>query len=117
KARGVALVFVSHRLDEVRRIADQVTVLRDGRRVWTGSVAEHDDAGLIRLMVGRSVECTRQPPNRPPGPPLLEVRSLTRVPWFSDVSLVARAGEIVGLAGLVGAGRSELARCLAGVER
>jgi len=115
---GSAVVFVSHRLDEVRALADDLTVLRDGRAVWTGRAADVDDAALIRLMVGRDVEYARQPAARAPdAEPLLVVRGLTRAPAFRDVDLGLHAGEIVALAGLVGAGRTEVARCLAGVDR
>jgi len=117
-AKGIAIVFVSHRLEEVRRLAGTITVLRDGRRVWTGSALEVDEAGLIRLMVGRDVEHPRLAPARPPdAAALLEARGLTREPAFRDVSLTLRRGEIVGLAGLVGAGRTEVARALAGIDR
>lgn len=117
-AKGIALIFVSHRLDEVRRLAGPITVLRDGRRVWTGRATEVDEAGLIRLMVGRDVAYQRLPPGRPPEPaPLLKAQGLTREPAFRDVSLSLRRGEIVGLAGLVGAGRTEVARALAGIDR
>jgi len=116
-ARGIAVIFVSHRLEEVRRIADEITVLRDGRRVFTGAAAEIDDAELIRQMVGRDVEYARLASARPaPGEPLLEVRALGRQGRFSAVSLTLRRGEVVGLAGLVGAGRTEVARCLAGAD-
>jgi len=115
---GTGIVFVSHRLDEVRRVADRVTVLRDGERVWTGAAAERDDAALVRAMVGRDVEYPRQAAAGPPSePPLLEAEGLTREPAFRDVSLRLRRGEIVGLAGLVGAGRTEVARVLAGADR
>ena len=115
---GSAIVFVSHRLDEVRAIADDLTVLRDGRAVWTGRAADVDDAALIRLMVGRDVEYARQPAARAAAAePLLVVRGLSREPAFRNVDLTLHAGEIVALAGLVGAGRTEVARCLAGVDR
>jgi len=115
---GSAIVFVSHRLDEVRAIADDLTVLRDGRTVWTGRAADVDDAALIRLMVGRDVEYARQPAARAAAAePLLVVRGLSREPAFRNVDLTLHAGEIVALAGLVGAGRTEVARCLAGVDR
>ena len=117
-ARGIAVIFVSHRLEEVRRIADEITVLRDGRRVFTGAASGIDDAGLIRHMVGRDVEYARLASARPaPGEPALEVRALGRRGRFADVSLVIRRGEIVGLDGLMGAGRTEVARCLAGADR
>ena len=116
-SRGIAVVFVSHRLEEIRRIADDVTVLRDGRRVFSGLAAQVDDAALIRHMVGRDVEYARQAPAGPvPGSPLLEVAGLSRGRGFARVSLVVRRGEIVGLAGLVGAGRTEVARCIAGAD-
>jgi ABC-type sugar transport system ATPase subunit len=116
-ARGIAVVFVSHRLDEVRRLASRITVLRDGRRVWTGATAEADESALIRHMVGRDVAYRRHPAGRAPGPvPAFEVRGLTRAPAFHDVSFSVRPGEIVGVAGLVGAGRTEVARALAGIE-
>ena len=115
--RGIGVVFVSHRLEEVRRIADEITVLRDGRRVFSGPAAVVDDAALIRHMVGRDIEYARVPPAAPaPGPAVLEARGLTRHRAFADVSLVLRRGEIVGLAGLVGAGRTEVARCIAGAD-
>jgi ABC-type sugar transport system ATPase subunit len=115
--RGIGVVFVSHRLEEVRRIAEEITVLRDGRRVFSGPARDVDDAGLIRHMVGRDVEYARIPATVPAGAALLEVRGLTRRRAFTDVSVTLRRGEIVGLAGLVGAGRTEVARCVAGVDR
>lgn len=117
RSQGVGILFVSHRLDEVRRIADRITVLRDGQHVWTGAATERSNAELIRAMVGRSVEYERQPPGRAPEEhPLLEARDLTREPYFRAISFGLRRGEILGLAGLVGAGRTEVARALAGIE-
>jgi ABC-type sugar transport system ATPase subunit len=114
---GVAVVFVSHRLDEVRALADDLTVLRDGREVWSGSAGEVTDAEVIRLMVGRDVTYRRHPAGRPADPePLLSAHGLARARAFRDVDLTLHAGEIVALAGLVGAGRTEVARCLAGVD-
>ncbi len=116
-AKGIAVIFVSHRLDEVRRFASRITVLRDGRRVWTGGTNEVDETALIRHMVGRDVAYRRHPAGRAPDPaPVFEVRGLTRARAFHDVSFALRPGEIVGLAGLVGAGRTEVARALAGIE-
>jgi len=116
-AKGIAVVFVSHRLDEVRRLARRITVLRDGRRVWTGGTNEVDERALIHHMVGRDVAYSRHDAGRAPDPaPVLDVRGLTRAPAFQDVSFSLRPGEIVGLAGLVGAGRTEVARALAGIE-
>ena len=115
--RGIAVIFVSHRLEEIRRIADEITVLRDGRRVFTGPAADVDDAGLIRHMVGRDIAYARLAAAAPPSDtPLLEARGLGKGRDFADVSLVVRRGEIVGLAGLMGAGRTEVARCIAGAD-
>ena len=115
-SKGIAVIFVSHRLDEVRRFASHITVLRDGRRVWTGTTPEVDEPTLIRHMVGRDVAYRRHLPGRAPDPePVLDVRGLTRAPAFHDVSFSLRPGEIVGMAGLVGAGRTDVARALAGI--
>jgi ABC-type sugar transport system ATPase subunit len=115
--QGIAVIFVSHRLEEVRRLADEITVLRDGRRAFSGLATAVDDAALIRHMVGRDVEYTRLPSAVPAsGEPLLDARGLGKGRGFGDVSLQLRRGEIVGLAGLVGAGRTEVARCLAGAD-
>ena len=117
KAKGVGMVFISHHLDEIARIADSVSVLRDG-----GFVAEvpasTPEKKLVTLMVGRDIDDQFPrvvPPKR--GKPLLEVRNLTSAGNFQDVSLTVRAGEVVGLAGLVGAGRTELVRAIAGADR
>jgi ABC-type sugar transport system ATPase subunit len=115
--RGLGIVFVSHRLDEVRAVATTVTVLRDGRRVHTGALRELDDRALIRHMVGRDVEYERLGGRVVTGDEvMLAVQGLTRRPRFAEVSFVLRRGEVVGLAGLVGAGRTDLARCLAGAD-
>jgi rhamnose transport system ATP-binding protein len=114
--RGVAILFVSHRLDEVFALCDRATVFRDGRHVITAPTASLTTADLIRHMVGRTVSLFPKVEN-PIGDVLLEVSNLTRVGVFRDVSFTVRAGEIVGLAGLVGAGRSEVARVLFGIDR
>jgi len=115
KARGVAVIYISHRLDEIFAIADRVTVLRDGAHVATKRVAETDAAGLVQLMVGRRIESLFPKVTVPIGEPVLEVKGLERRPLTRSVSLTVRAGEIVGLAGLVGSGRSELAQTIFGV--
>ena len=118
-ADGTAVVLVSHHLDEVLAVCEQVTVMRDGRIVRTGPAAKETAQSLVTAMVGRAVDTT-YPDKRPPAadaPVVLEARSLSRGRSVSEVSLRVRAGEIVGLAGLVGSGRSEVARLLAGADR
>jgi ABC-type sugar transport system ATPase subunit len=118
-AAGTAIVLVSHHLDEVLEAATTITVMRDGRVVRTGPAAAETPQTLVTAMVGRALELTF-PPKRPPSgdaPLVLEARGLTRAGAVDDVSLAVRAGEIVGLAGLVGSGRSEVARLVFGADR
>jgi len=114
--RGVAVLFVSHRLEEVFELCDRATVLRDGRHIVTAPTAQLTAADLVRHMVGRSVSLFPRTAAKI-GDVLLEVRNLTRLGAFRDISFSVRAGEIVGLAGLVGAGRTEVARVLFGLDR
>ncbi|MCM8746847.1 sugar ABC transporter ATP-binding protein [Thermomicrobium sp. CFH 73360] len=116
RAQGVAVIYISHRLEEIFALADRVTVLRDGRVVGTLPIGEATREGLIRMMVGRDLSAYYRAVRSTPGPIRLEVRGLCRSGVLHDVSLRVRGGEIVGLAGLVGAGRTELARCLFGVD-
>ena len=111
--RGVAILFVSHRLDEVFALCDRATVFRDGRHVVTMPTAELTTADLVRHMVGRTVSLFPRVETTV-GDVMLEVSGLTRAGVFRDVGFSVRAGEIVGLAGLVGAGRTEIARVLFG---
>ncbi|TYL88016.1 sugar ABC transporter ATP-binding protein [Bradyrhizobium cytisi] len=115
KARGVAVIYISHRLDEIFAIADRVTVLRDGAHIATKRVADTAAAELVQLMVGRKIESLFPKITLPIGGPVLEVKDLERRPLTKRISLTVRAGEIVGLAGLVGSGRSELAQTIFGV--
>jgi inositol transport system ATP-binding protein len=123
KSRGVAVIYVSHRLKEVKTICDAYTVLRDGRFVATGRVADIDIAGIVRLMVGRDVEFARRPPHASPREVRLRLEGLSRRRTSAHgvalhgAGFEVRAGEIVGLAGLVGAGRTELARLVFGADR
>ena len=114
--RGVSVLFVSHRLDEVFELCDRATVFRDGRHVITTSTRELTTADLVRHMVGRAVSLFPKV-EAPTGDVLLEVSDLTRTGAFRDVSFAVRAGEILGFAGLVGAGRTEVARVLFGVDQ
>jgi rhamnose transport system ATP-binding protein len=114
--RGLAILFVTHRLEEVFELCERATVLRDGKHVITAPVSELTPTGLIRHMVGRDVSLF--PPTATlPGDVLLEARGLTRGETFRDISFSVRAGEIVGFAGLIGAGRTEVARVLFGIDR
>ncbi len=113
RASGATVVYISHRLDEVLRIADRMTVLKDGRIVGTVTPAEVDQPALIRMMVGRSLTEIYPVREASPGPTILTAERLSGR-GFHDVSLSLAAGEIVGLFGLVGSGRTELARGLFG---
>ena len=115
--QGAAIIFISHHLEDATRIGDRVTVLRDGKYVATLAMAETTPRDLIRLMVGR--ELTQQFPSRPhnPGPVALQVTNLSRKGVLEDISFEVRRGEVVGVAGLVGAGRTEVARAIFGIDR
>jgi len=116
KAKGLAMVYISHRLAELPRIADRVTVLRDGKAVGERQVAQCPLTDLTRMMLGRDLaEVFPEKTNRP-GEPMLTVKGLTRPGVFEDVSFELRAGEIVGFAGLVGSGRTEIARAIFGAD-
>jgi rhamnose transport system ATP-binding protein len=115
--RGVVIVFISHRLEEVTEIADTVTVLRDGAHVATRPAAELSHAEIIRLMVGRSLDALFPKEAAEIGDVVFKAESLTRRGVFSNVSFDLRRGEIVGLAGFVGSGRTEVARAIFGIDR
>ncbi|WP_137748679.1 sugar ABC transporter ATP-binding protein [Acidovorax sp. NB1] len=116
-ARGVAIIYVSHRLEELRRIADRVAVLRDGRLVDVRPMAGMSEDDLVQRMVGRVVSDLDHRPRRPVGPVVMSADKLGRGTAVQDVSLELRAGEIFGIAGLVGSGRTELLRLLFGADR
>jgi ribose transport system ATP-binding protein len=116
-AEDVAVIYISHRLEEIRRIGDRVTVLADGRTTATGIPATTSTDELVALMIGRRVE--QLYPERPTatGDVVLEVRDLRAPPMVRSVSLEVHAGEVVGLGGLIGSGRSELLRLIYGMDR
>ncbi len=116
QSRGVGIIYISHRLEEIFSIADRVTVLRDGHHVGTRPVKEVTREEIIRMMVGR--ELKESIPKRPAerGAPLLTVQGLTRRGVFDDISLTVHRGEVLGIGGLVGAGRTEVARALFGAD-
>ncbi|HLK66591.1 MAG TPA: sugar ABC transporter ATP-binding protein [Bryobacteraceae bacterium] len=116
RARGVGIVYISHRLEEVASIADRVTVLRDGNTVDTRNRGEIDRAELIRMMVGREVSAIFPKRAVPIGDVVLETRALgSQAAGIRDVSIAVKRGEILGLAGLVGSGRTQLAETLFGL--
>ncbi len=118
RQKGVAIIYISHRLDEVFRIADRMTVMKDGQSVATVARKDVTVDEVIRLMVGRPLSALfGEDVPRTPGAEVLRVTGLTRGRAVRDASLAIRAGEIVGLGGLVGAGRTELARLIFGADR
>ncbi|ADI14268.1 sugar ABC transporter ATP-binding protein [Truepera radiovictrix] len=116
QTQGVSMIYISHRLEEIFEIAQQVTVLRDGEAVGWGRVAQIDQDWLIAKMVGRVHKALYPRTLRPPGRVLLDVQGLSQPGAFKDVSFRVHEGEIVALAGLVGSGRSEVARALFGID-
>jgi rhamnose transport system ATP-binding protein len=117
RARGTAILFVSHRLEEIFAICQRVTVMRDGRHVLTKPIGELTVQSIIRAMVGRDMDALFPKVAAEQGDVVLAVDRLTREGVFTDVSFDVRRGEIVALAGLVGAGRSEVARAIFGIDR
>jgi rhamnose transport system ATP-binding protein len=118
-SRGTSIVLVSHYLEEVLAVSDHVTVMRNGKLVRTGAAADETPEALVAAMIGREMSLTF-PPKSPPladAPVVLEARGLTRKGALDDVSVTVRRGEILGLAGLVGSGRTELARAIFGADR
>lgn len=117
KADGIAVVFVSHRLDEVVEIAERVTVMRDGKKVGTWPVAEVDQRRIASLMTGLDISHEVVARNMSAAVPLLEVKNLSREGEYADVNFTLRRGEVLGITGLLGAGRTELALSLFGMTR
>src|SRR6185369_16468038 len=121
RRRGLAVLYVSHFLEEVREIADRFTVLRDGRSVASGALSEVTDGQLVEKMLGRAAApllASRDADRtREPLEVILEAEDLALPPRLVSASLSLRGGEILGIAGLVGSGRTDLVRCLFGLER
>ncbi|HBK58016.1 MAG TPA: D-xylose ABC transporter ATP-binding protein [Spirochaetaceae bacterium] len=117
RAQGVGIVYISHRMDELFRISDRITVLRDGQYMGTFRASETNLDQIISLMVGRKIdETARRVPKKEPGEVVLEVRNLNRGRFIKNVSFTVRRGEILGFAGLMGAGRTEVARAVFGAD-
>jgi len=117
KASGKSIVYVSHRLEEVFRIADRVTVIKDAKKVGTAPVRQMDTEKIYRMMLGRELKDVFPPKDEPREKVCLEVKNLSRAHVIHDIGFRLREGEILGLAGLVGSGRTELARLLFGADR
>ena len=116
RERDVAILFITHRLDEVFALSQHVTIMRDGAKVFDAPTADLTTAAIVAKMVGRDLESFYPKADVTPGEVRLSVRGLTRIGVFKDISFDVRAGEIVALAGLVGAGRSEVARAIFGID-
>lgn len=117
KAGGVGIIYVSHRMGEIRQIGDRITVLRDGKKIATVDAATVDDNQLVEMMTGRQVGMLFPPIEHKPGPTLLEVKELTMPGRLEKVNLYVRAGEIAGIAGLAGEGKSLIPRAIFGLEK
>ena len=117
KKKNVAIIYISHRLDELKEIGDRATVLQDGKKVETIDVPSTDPQDLIRMMIGRELGKRFPKTATKAGREILRVEALTRGEAFRDISFSLREGEILGIAGLVGAGRTELVRALFGADR
>ncbi|HEY3235598.1 MAG TPA: sugar ABC transporter ATP-binding protein, partial [Polyangiaceae bacterium] len=117
RARGVTVLYVTHRVEEIFKLCDAVTVLRDGRHVLTSPTGELDEPALVRAMIGRTLE-SHSPRylERPPGEELLRVENLFSPRKFRHISFSIHAGEVLGMAGLIGAGRTEIARAIFGLD-
>lgn len=116
KARGVAIIYISHKMDEIFQIADDITIIRDGQYVDSNAASQYDENKLISLMVGRTISSIFPKEDVEIGETVLEVKNITRHGVFRDVSFSIRKGEILGLAGLIGAGRTEVIRCIFGLD-
>lgn len=116
REKGMGVIYITHRLEELRAIGDRVTILRDGETVFMGPLEGLSIEEMIRHMVGREIREIYQRDPLPPGEELLRVEGLSRMPLLHGISFSVRSGEIVGLAGLVGAGRTELCRAIFGLD-
>ncbi len=116
RVEGLGIIYISHRLDEIFNIADRVTVLRDGHKVGTEKISDIDVETVIRMMVGRKLEDLYGKPCGTLGPVVLEAQNITSPRHFENVSFKIQAGEILGMAGLVGAGRSDVGLALFGAN-
>ncbi|GGH47657.1 putative ribose/galactose/methyl galactoside import ATP-binding protein 2 [Dyadobacter endophyticus] len=117
KAQGVSIIYISHKMDEIFQISDTISVLRDGKYIGTKSAADLDQNALIAMMVGREIDQMFPEATQPAGGEVLSVQNLGRAGKFSNISFEVKSGEILGLAGLMGAGRTEIARAIFGLDQ
>lgn len=118
KREGITIIYISHKMDEIFRIADYITVMRDGRHIHTAPASEFTHTSLVRMMVGREIENVYPEKQTPIGDVRLEVKNLSsEYTGIKDISFNIRAGEIVGLGGLMGAGRTEAVRAIFGLDK
>lgn len=117
KKQGVAIIYISHRMEEIFTICDRITVMRDGQYIGTDMTANVDESKLIKMMVGREITDVFPKVEAPIGDVVLEVKNASRGKWVKNVSFSLRRGEILGIAGLVGAGRTELVESLFGIDK
>ena len=115
-AKGVAILYISHKMDEIYQIADRITVLRDGKYITTKNTADLAPKDLIAKMVGREIAALYPDSIAASGKVLLSVKALTKKGKFADINFEVRAGEVLGMAGLMGAGRTEIARAIYGLD-
>ena len=116
-AEGIAVIYVSHRMNEIRQIADSVTVMRDGRIIETVPASGADTREIVRLMLGAHMEEQARIQPGHPGAVVLEVQNIALAPKLADISFTLRAGEVLGIAGLLGSGRTELLQAIMGIAR
>jgi ribose transport system ATP-binding protein len=117
KQQGTAIVYITHKMDEIFKISDRITVLRDGRKTGTVETKDSDRSKLINLMIGRDISEMYSESSKEVGHEVLKIQNLKRKPHVKDISFSVRAGEVLGLYGLVGAGRSEAAEAIFGVAQ
>jgi len=117
KRQGVAIIYITHHMPEIFEVGDDVTVLRDGKFIGTFNINDINSAKVIKMMIGRDVARFFNRKRAEPGKTVLKVKNLTKADSFKDISFVVREGEVVGLYGVRGAGRTEIARCIFGLDR
>ncbi|EFW37940.1 sugar ABC transporter, ATP binding protein, partial [Treponema phagedenis F0421] len=114
KQQGVSVIYISHRMEEIFELSDRITVLRDGQYIGTVRTKDTDMQSIIKMMIGREIGDRFPKESNPSGETVLEVKNLTKAGLFSDVSFTVRAGEVLGVAGLMGAGRTEIMKSIFG---